>query len=804
MTGCIPGNRSKGLFNKYYAEVIKKLLKYFLSVISALLVISLLVISVLFIRYKIIAGKEPGLLKVATMPGDLGKFVDPFIGTGGFPPYTSADDIPGATLPFGMVRLSPDTKYSLDPHRRSSSTISTAGYYYGDNKIIGFSHTRMIGTGASEGGHFRVIPAIGKKAMQNYLKGRFSRFSHKYEAAFPGYYSVKLPQAGVDAELTAAEHTGLHRYTFSKDAVPHILIDVSSAMGDGRSADGKVNIDPERQEVTGEIKTFGSFASRYGGIKIYFAARFDQPFSGYSVWSGNNMMEDKTSAEGDKIGADLSFDKKETQKVVELKVGISYVSIENARGNLEAEAGNTDFDEIAAKAKNVWEEKLALVRIESQNAEQKKIFYTALYHSMQMPTLFTDVNGEYKGFDKQIHKAEGFRYYTDLSLWDTYRTIHPLFTLILPKEQLDIVRSLVKMAEQGGVLPRWPSGYGYTGSMLGASADIMITDSYLKGLTDFDVETAYRTMRKAALGIDPPKDGFKPRDGMAICLQYQYCPDDMMDRSVSKTLEYAYADDAISKLGKALGHDEDAKLFKEHSLYYRNVWNTETQYFHPRNSTGVFVEKFKPLKLTYLDFKRKYTKGYVEGSALQWRWAPFFDAERLIGLFKSRDYFVEELDNFFSKSNPKRGALMPGSYYWHGNEPDLHAAYLFNSAGRPDLTQKWVRWILDNKYGAEYDGIDGDDDAGTLSAWYIFSALGFYPVAGSDIYQIGAPLFEKAEMMIGDKTLTIIADNYSPENIYVKKVTLNGNILDRWWFRHSEIAQGGVLRFEMSKDPVIF
>jgi predicted alpha-1,2-mannosidase len=569
-----------------------------------------------------------------------------------------------------------------------------------------------------------------------------------------------------------------------------------------KTSEGFVHIDQENMEVSGTIKTFGAFASRYGGIKLHFVARFDQPLTGYSEWSDSDPLENKTFSDGDKIGVDLTFAKSGDRTLIGLKMGISYVSIENARENLEKEAGNSTFDEMVVRAVEAWERKLSLVKIESDNPEQKKIFYTALYHSLQMPTLFTDVNNDYKGFDKKIHKAEGFRYYTDLSLWDTYRTVHPLLTLIQPNEQLDMVRSLVKMCEQGGVLPRWPSGYGYTGSMLGASADIMIADTYLKGLRDFDVDTVYKAMLKAARGIDPPKEGFKPRDGMAICLQYKYCPDDLMDRSVSKTLEYAYADDAISKLGKALGHDEDAKLFYEHSRYYRNVWNNETQYFHPRNSSGEFVEKFKPLKLTYLDFNRKYTKGYVEGSALQWRWAPFFDAEGLIGLFKSREYFVEELDNFFSKSNPKRGALVPGSYYWHGNEPDIHAAYLFNEAGRPDLTQKWVRWILDNKYGAEYDGIDGDDDAGTLSSWYIFSALGFYPVAGSDVYQIGAPLFKKAEMMIGDKLLTIVADNFSPENKYVRKVTLNGNKLDRWWFRHSEIAQGGIIRFEMSRDSM--
>jgi predicted alpha-1,2-mannosidase len=574
-------------------------------------------------------------------------------------------------------------------------------------------------------------------------------------------------------------------------------------MGRGKTAEGSVHIDPEKQEIVGTIKTFGPFAGRYGGIKVYFVARFDQPFSGYSEWSDQAPLENKTFSDGDKIGVDLRFENTGDHTVIGLKMGISYVSAENARENLETEAGNNTFDEMIAKAIEAWEDKLSLVRIKSDNTEQKKIFYTALYHSLQMPTLFTDVNGDYRGFDKEVHKAEGFRYYTDLSLWDTYRTVHPLLTLILPNDQLDMVRSLVKMCEQGGVLPRWPSGYGYTGSMLGASADIMITDAYLKGLRDFNVDTVYKAMRKAALAIDPPKEGFKPREGMKDHLEFRYCPSDKMDESVSKTIEYSYADDAVSKLAAELGRKEDAKLFLEHSRYYRNVWNPETQYFQPKKSSGEFVTEFKPLKLTYLDFKRKYTEAYVEGSALQWRWAPFFDADGLTGLFKNKEFFVNELNDFFAKSNPARGTLSPGSYYWHGNEPDIHAAYLFNYTGRPDLTQKWIRWILDNKYGAEYDGIDGDDDAGTLSAWYIFSALGFYPVAGSDIYQIGAPLFEKAEMMIGDKVLTIIADNYSPGNIYARKVTLNGTILDRWWFRHSEVAQGGILKFEMTNEPVI-
>ncbi len=780
----------------------KKLLSYLLYVVLSLLLIFSIVILNYTIRYKSTVAVKQNLLSVSARPGEVGRWVNPFIGTGGFPTYTSADDIPGVTLPFGMVRLSPDTKFFLGSLFGEEETVSTAGYYYGDNQIMGFSHTRLIGTGAYDGGHFRVIPTTGKEGQKNYIEKKYSKFSHEDEVAFPGYYAVKLPEQGVLAELTASERVGLHRYSFSLDEAPHILIDVSSALGHGKTMEGDVQILPEQQEVTGTIRTFGSFASRYGGEKIYFTAHFSQPFSGYGVWSGDNFFDNKTSVQGDNVGADLRFEKISSKQVVEVRLGLSYVSIENARTNLNLETSDFTFDEIVSKAKLAWEEKLSLIKIEGGSDEQRTIFYTALYHSLQMPTIFNDVNGDYMGFDKAVHKATGFRYFTDLSLWDTFRAPHPLYTLIVPKEQRDMMVSLVKMSEQGGALPRWPSGYGYTGSMLGSSADIVIAESYLKGIHDFDVETAYQAMRKSSLGINLPSQGFKPREGeMDVYLKYQYCPADQMHEAVSKTLEYSYADDAIAKLAKALGKEEDANLFAEHSRYYRNVWNPESQYFHPRNASGEFVEKFKPLQLTYFDFDNEYTDAYVEGSALQWRWAVFFDPQGLISLFKDKEYFVNELNDFFAQSDPKRGKWNVGSYYWHGNEPDLHAAYLFNAAGRPDLTQKWVRWIIDNKYGAGYDGIDGDDDAGTLSSWYVFSALGFYPVAGSDIYQIGAPLFRKAEIKIGDKRLTVVADKYSPKNIYVKKVWLNDVLLDRFWFKHDEIARGGTLRFEMSENP---
>ncbi len=442
-----------------------------------------------------------------------------------------------------------------------------------------------------------------------------------------------------------------------------------------------------------------------------------------------------------------------------------------------------------------------MVKVQGGTEKQKRIFYTALYRVFQMPTVFNDVNGEYLGFDRKVHQAVGFQYFTDLSIWDTFRTVHPLYTLIAPMDQRDMVVSLVKMLEQGGWLPRWPSGNGYSNSMLGTPADILIAEAYLKGIRDFDVELAYQAMRRTALAPTPPGAAFSGRQGVEDYLKYGYCPSGLVKKSVSRTIEFAWADHAISLLAESLGHHEDAILFGEHSRFYRNLWNTNTQYFQPRDEQGKFVEPFDPLLLTYFDRQGQLTKDYVEGSALQWRWPASYDAAGMIALFKSREFFVSELNDFFDKSDPAMGAWNPGSYYWHGNQPDIHAAYLFNDAARPDLTQKWARWILDHKYGDGHDGLDGNDDAGTLSAWYVFSALGFYPVPGTDKYQLGAPLFEKAEVQLKDKTLVVVAGNWSPDHPYVQKVWLNDVPLERTLIRHAEIEHGGTLRFEMGAEP---
>lgn len=725
-------------------------------------------------------------------PGASGGEVNPFIGTGGLT-YLCGNTFPGATVPFGMVRLSPDT---VSPVGKRAS--NTSGYYYPDRKIQGFSHTRLAGTGATDGGNFLVIPCTAETA-ESHRRGLDAEYDHQQERAFPGYYGVTLPGLGITAELTATTRVGVHRYTFPEPHAPHVLIHVTSSLGKGYCKSGEVRVLPDAREIEGAVRTFGTFSKRYGGLKTYFVARFNRPFQGFATRTGMTETPGQAVATGDDLDVNVGIRPDESSRVVELKLAISYVSIENARANLEREAGGAGFDQILAEAVAQWEEKFARVQVFGGSPRQRVIFRTALYHSFQMPTVFQDVTGEYQGFDRRTHQAADFTYYTDMSLWDTFRTVHPLYNLIARREQRDMVVSLVKMAEQGGYLPRWPSGGGYTNSMFGTPADIVIAESYLKGIRDFDVDLAYGFMKKTALGPAAAGSPFSGRAGVEHYLRYEYCPADLMKKSVASTTEYCYADQAISRLAEALGRREDANLFRRHGLFYRNLWNPKTQFFQPRDSRGEFLVDFRPEMLTYADAGGKYTHAYVEGSAWQWRWGVPSDAEGTVSLFKSRESFVQELERFFARS-PAGVGLIPNGYYWHGNQPDLYAAYLFNDAGRPDLTQKWVRWVLATKYGDREDGLDGNDDGGTLSAWYVLSSLGLFPTAGTDRYEVTGPLWERAEVQLQGGRLTILADNAAPDHPYIRRVWLNGKLLDRRWVRHAEIAGGGTLRFEMGAD----
>ena len=723
------------------------------------------------------------MIKSYDMPevetGEYTQYVDPFIGTGGTP-WAAGMLSPAATVPFGTVRLGPDTSFIGGAYVVKTNT---SGYYYEHGHIKGFSHSRLSGTGAEDYQMFRVTPAIGDK------DAGVIAYSHLYENAVPGYYAVYLPSLDCFAEFTSTIRTGVHRYTFNSSADARLYIDVTSTAGNYSANSGEVSVD-ENGMITGSAVIGAAFSSRYDGLPVYFAATVDKDIVSYEI-----------KGDSSDLGIDLNFGNLKGDSL-EMKLAISFVSIENAKLNLSEETDGLTFDDVRKNALADWEEALSVIDMESADEEIKTVFYTALYHSMIMPTDFTDVNGDYLDFNKEVDNTNGeYTYRSDLSLWDTVRTTHSLYTLIAPEIQQDVLNSLLDMAEKGGSIPRWAQGAGYAGSMLGDPANILITESYLKGF-DFDVETAYQYMKKSSDGA-VNKAG---RTYVELYNEYGYVPDDLApaDESVARTIEYSWEDAAIATLAAALGYEDDAQEYYEKSMYYKNTFNTDTKYFQARNSDGNYVWNFNPYITTFYDavMIKKFADCYCEGSARQWRWNALQDIDGMIELFGGEDYFVSELNDFMEDASLNRAAIDPGSGFWVGNQHDIHTPYLFSDAGRSDLTQKWVRWTLAERFSSDVNGLDGNDDGGTLSSWYVFSAMGFYPLAGTDKYWIGSPNVDSAVITLGNgKTLEITALNQSAENVYVESVTLNGVQLEGTYVTHEQLMAGGELVFIMSATP---
>lgn len=722
-----------------------------------------------------------GAFKKIKMPetetGEYTQYVNPFIGTGGTP-WACAMVSPAATVPFGCVRLGPDTCAVGGLYIFKTNT---SGYYYEHRHILGFSCSRLSGTGIRDYGFFRTTPYSGIQKK----KPSALAFSHLNETASPGYYAVYLPTEAVLTEMTVTEHTGYQRYTFSTSRDAKLYIDASSTLSACKTEDAKISVNEKENSITAEVTVKGEFSSRFDGIKAYYYGEYDTPIKSFDMNGAGGVSLNFGDIKG---------------KPVTLRAGISFVSAENARKNLYAEAKNLSFDDVHREADGKWNTELAKIKISADDSI-KESFYTAHYHTMIMPTDFTDYNGEYVGFDKQVYKADGYTYRTDMSLWDTSRNVNALYCLIEKDVQNDCIQSLLDMADKGGVLPRWPMGEGYTGSMLGSPANLVLTESYLKGF-NFDTEKALKYMIKSATTFDNKEN----REYSELYDRYGYMPDDLVREqyrglSVSRTIEYSWADSALSVFADRLGKKEIAKEYAERSMRYKNVWDPETKYFRARNSDGSWGV-LKPNMTAFYDevLGFKYSKAYCEGSARQWRWNAIHDIDGMIELFGSKEYFVSELEDFMKDASLNRAAINPGAGYWVGNQHDIHTPYLFINAGRPDLTQKWVRWTLSNRFSNDINGLDGNDDGGTLSSWYVFSALGFYPVAGTDSYWIGSPCVDSAEIDLGNgKVLTIKADNQSSKNIYVKSVKLNGKETDSFTFSHSDIANGGELAFTMCK-----
>ena len=715
-------------------------------------------------------------------------YVNPFITTGG-QGFGVGSGYPGPAAPFGLIHPGPDTSEGDN----MPGFYHCAGYYYGDTHIRGFSHTRIHGIGVTDLSNIMLMPTIGRPEDMMHEKNYRSEFSHKQEEAAPGYYAVTLNDTGIRVELTTGERAAHHRYTFPAAEDALVVMNPSHLTVDSKPLDTEMKVDIENGSVTGWFQFDGGLTGRGGTkLKIYYYILSKTPFELRGMWKNDAFETGQTEAHAKTAGALLGFNTSDGQ-VLEFKVAISYISVEQARANLEADAPDWDFDGLMARTQAKWESLLGRIKVQGGAEKHRVMFYSGMYHSMLAPTLYTEAGGNYLGFDGKVHQAEGFRYYSDMSMWDTFRTLHPLLIIAAPEYQRDFVVSMIKMAEQGGYLPKWPAGTGYTNCMISTPADNVIADTYLKGITDFDVQAAYESMKEVALGPTDRSTHYGGREGIEDYISLGYLPADKHGGSVSKTQEHAFNDFAISQLAAALGYADDAAMFLERSRNYKNLYNPESGFFDGRNADGAFLTP---------GTDTAWREVYTEGTAWQWLWFAPHDVPGLMELMGGRDAFLAKLDTMFEKSHKEPDTMMYDKYYWHGNEPDIHAAYLFLWAGRPDRTQEEVRWILRKKYKNAPDGVDGNDDAGTLSSWFVFSSMGLFPIPATNRYLIGSPIFDRADISLQNgNTFTITAPGVSGKNLYVQEALLNGEPLENPYIEHADLAAGGALELRMGPEP---
>lgn len=733
-------------------------------------------------------------------------YVNPFIGT---------DDMghtfPGAAVPFGMVQLSPETDtvmYSSGSGYNKEVYRYCAGYQYSDNTITGFSHTHFNGTGHSDLGDLLIMPTTGVLHLNPGTKdnpdnGYRSRFNHISENANPGYYSVNLDDYNINVELTATEHTGFHKYTFPESDNAHIILDLTSNIYnyDGKNVWSFVRVENDTL-VTGYRQTNGWARTRY----LYFAMILSKPISSYGLiddetlvykgfWRKFDQNNNFPERAGHKVKAYFDF-KTEKGEIIEIKFAISAVSTRNALANLLTEIPGWNFEKIKNEAKEKWNKELSKIRIEADN-DIKMNFYTSLYHSFLSPVVYSDVNGDYRGLDQNIYKAEGFTDYTIFSLWDTYRALHPLFTIIQQKRTNDIINSMLAHYEQSvhKILPIWSHYSNENWCMIGYHAVSVIADAYLKGLRNYDIDKAFNAVISSS--------DYELYDGIGYYKKYGYVPEDLNQNSASKTLEYAYDDWTIYKFAEAMGKTKEEKGYFRRAGFYKNIFDKQTGFMRAKNSDGKFNTLFDALSTS--------GQGYIEGNA--WNYSLYVpqDIKGFTELIGGNKKLVAWLDSLFtmevsdesiaeSEDITKTGMI--GNYV-HGNEPSHHVPYMYVYAGQPWKTQERVHQIMNTMYRPEPHGLCGNDDCGQMSAWYIFSALGFYPVTpGSCQYVIGSPSVNEAVISLENgKTFRITSDNLSQKNIYISEVVLNGEKINRSYITHDEIMGGGELKFIMSDKP---
>ncbi|MEI7664247.1 MAG: GH92 family glycosyl hydrolase, partial [Bacteroidota bacterium] len=701
----------------------------------------------------------------AQKPSVLTGYVNPFIGTGGH-----GHTYPGASVPFGMVQLSPDT--------RLDGWDGCSAYHTSDSVVYGFSHTHLSGTGCSDYGDILFMPVAGEVNLKNY--GYASPFSKKDESATPGYYRVDHLKGGISAELTATARAGFHRYAFPATDNANIVIDLKH----------RDKVLESGIKISGPDEVEGFRVSQAWAAKqmIYFAAKFSRPFKTHTVSTGDRMSTEVTEASGDDIKAFFTFSTSPDEKIM-VKVGISGVSIEGARKNLEAEIAGWDFDKIASQATSDWNRELGKIKVEDGTHDQQVIFYTALYHTLLQPNIYNDVDGNYRGRDLKVHKTDGFYYSTVFSLWDTYRAANPLYTLVEPKRVNDFINTFLRQYDEGGMLPVWELSGNETGCMIGYHAVPVIADAWLKGIRGFDSIKALQAMKHSA-----EQDHL----GLKYYKTKGYIPADREGESVSKTLEYAYDDWCIAMMAKSLNKPDDYKAYLVRSQNYKNLFDRITGFLRAKSNETWFTP-FDPSEVNF---------NYTEANCWQYTFYAPHDLGGLINLMGGRNNFKWKLDELFSaesKTTGRNQADISGliGQYAHGNEPSHHMAYLYDYTGTPWETQKLVHRICSEFYRNNPDGLIGNEDCGQMSAWYVLSAMGFYPVTpASGVYEIGTPVFPKAAITLKDgKSFVIRANGVSDQNFYIQSASLNGKPYTKCYISHADIVRGGELVFNMGPEP---
>jgi predicted alpha-1,2-mannosidase len=735
---------------------------------------------------------------------NLVQYVKPIIGT-----QRMGHTYPGATVPFGMVQLSPETdtaSYELNGKYNPKVYEYCAGYQYEDKTIVGFSHTHFSGTGHSDLGDFLIMPTVGQLKLNPGVadkpgSGYRSAFSHANEVSAANYYKVKLDASNITAEMTTSARVGFHQYTFPKSDQSHIILDLMAGIYNypDKTVWTYVKLLND-STLVGYRQTNGWARTR----TLYFAMAFNKKFVQHGFkkydkrevyggfWGKFNQSKNFPEIAGKQIRAYFDFKTEEGEKI-KIKFALSPVSMDGALANMQAEVPGWDFEKVKADGQKLWETELEKITVNA-STERKQDFYTAMYHTMINPTIYMDVDGQYKGLDQNIHKADGFTNYTTFSLWDTYRALHPLFNIIQPQRNADMVKSMLVHFDQSPekMLPVWSNSANENWCMSGYHSVAVIADAVVKGNAPFDAEKALDACVTTAR--------HRSYEGIGEYMDKGYIPDEKTGVSVSNTLEYAYDDWAIAQMAKKLGKTDIYNEFIKRSENYKNVYDAKSGFMRPRLADGTFRAKFDPLSTI--------NEGFIEGNA--WNYTLFApqDPIGLIKLMGGNKRFVGYLDSLFTMNLPDkyfaeteditRDGII-GNYV-HGNEPSHHVAYLYNWTDKPWKTQERIRMILPRMYKPTPDGLGGNDDTGQMSAWYIFSSMGFYPVApGSADYSLGSPSVNNAVIRVGDgKTFNIVVKNQSEKNVYVQKMTLNGKPYNKLSITHQDIMNGGEMVFYMS------